>query len=119
MQVPIDFVIRSDGAAGSAPVREYAERRLASALRRFEDRVHHLTVRLSDVNGPRGGVDSCCSITLQLVDGRCIGVETTSAWPIASVTHATKRLIAAVRREVDRAHAPTRRRRPKGPDVCA
>ena len=119
MQVPIDFVIRCDGAAGSAPLREYAERRLAFALRRFEDRVRHLTVRLSDVNGPRGGVDSRCSITLQLRDGRCIGVETTSAWPFASVTHAAKRLIAAVRREVDRAHAPRQRRRPKGPDVCA
>jgi hypothetical protein len=119
MQVPTDFVIRCDGAAGSTPLREYAERRLAFALRGFEGRARHLKVRLSDVNGPRGGVDSRCSITLQLRDGRSIGVETTSAWPFASVTHAAKHLIAAVRREVDRAHAPTRRRRPKGPDVSS
>jgi hypothetical protein len=88
MQVPTDFVIRCDGAAGSAPLREYAERRLAFALRGFEGRARHLKVRLSDVNEPRGGVNSRCSITLQLRDGRSIGVETTSAWPFASVTHA-------------------------------
>lgn len=119
MLVPIDFVIRSESATDPVALREYAERRLAFALRRFEDRARHLTVRLADMNGPKGGVDSRCSLTLQLRDGRRIDVEATSAWPFASVTHAAKRLNAAVRREVDKAHVAVRRRRRIGPDPSA
>jgi putative sigma-54 modulation protein len=119
MQVPIDFVIRCESATDPSSLREYAVRRLAFALRRFEDRARHLTVRLADMNGPKGGVDSRCSITLQCRDGRRIDVEAISAWPFASVTCAAKRLNAAVRREVDKAHRPDRRRHRICPDASA
>lgn len=110
MDVPIDFVIRSTGTADPDALRLYAERRLAFALRRFENRVRHVTVRLGDINGPRRGVDSRCSIALQLRDGRHIDVEGVTAWPFASITLAAKRLNEVLRRETEKARLSVRRR---------
>src|SRR5689334_10009996 len=99
---PIEFVIRGGRPDTVDTLRDYASHRLAFALRRFENRIQRLIVRLSDVNGPRGGVDSKCSITVDLVDGRRIFVNATTAWPYASVTRAASRLNAALRREFDK-----------------
>jgi uncharacterized protein YeaO (DUF488 family) len=73
------------------------------------DAVRDLTVRLTDTNGPKGGVDSRCAITLHRLDGRRIVTEATTAWPFASVTSAAKRLKAAVRREIERTRVSARR----------
>jgi putative sigma-54 modulation protein len=110
MDVPIDFVIRSSGAIDPDTLRTYAERRLAFALRRFENRARRIIVRLGDINGPRRGVDSRCSITLQLRDGRHIDVESVTAWPFASITLAAKRLNETLRRELEKAQRSVRRR---------
>jgi putative sigma-54 modulation protein len=111
MDVPIDFVVRSTGTIDLKMLRAYAQRRLAFALRRFQDRSHHATVRVIDVNGPKRGIDSRCVITLQLRSGRRIDAEAMTAWPYASVTLAAKRLNAAVRREHEKAQLLMRRPR--------
>lgn len=103
MQQPIDFVIRAATEDTAATLREYAARRLSFALRRFEHRVRRVKVRLTDLNGPKRGIDSRCSMTVDLVDGRRIVVEATTAWPFASVTRAASRLNEALRRELSRA----------------
>jgi putative sigma-54 modulation protein len=103
MQEPIKFVIRAARPDTAETVREYAARRLAFALRRFEHRVRRVKVCLVDLNGPRRGVDSRCSIIVDLVDGRRVFVDATTAWPFESVTRAAGRLNALVRRECSRA----------------
>lgn len=110
MNIPIDFVIRSARTADPDALRTYAERRLAFALRRFEDRARRVVVRLGDTNGPRRGVDSRCAITLQLRDGRHLAVEAVTAWPFASITLAAKRLSETLRREVEKSQLSLRRR---------
>jgi len=86
MQQPIDFVIRAATDETAATLREYAARRLSFALRRFRHRVRRVKVRLIDLNGPRRrGIDSRCSMTVELVDGGLIVAEATTAWPFASV----------------------------------
>ena len=48
-------------AAGLSPsLAPLARRRLEFALGRFSARVRSLTVRLADLNAPRGGVDKHC-----------------------------------------------------------
>jgi hypothetical protein len=84
---------------GIAPeLRAYAERRLSFALRRFAEHVRHVRVRLTDVNGPRHGVDARCAITAHLANGKELFVESTTAWPFRSVTQAAGRLGEAIRR---------------------
>jgi putative sigma-54 modulation protein len=110
MDVPIDFVIRSSTAADPDALRTYAERRLAFTLRQFENRARRVWIRLGDTNGPRGGIDSRCAITLQMRDGRHVDAEAVTAWPFASITLAAKRLNETLRRELDKARHSMRRR---------
>jgi putative sigma-54 modulation protein len=115
MELPIDFTIRPAGATDPETLRTYARRRLEFALRRFENRVRHVIVRLGDINGPKRGVDSRCSITLRLRDGGApIDVDAVTTWPFASITLAAKRLNAALRHDLERAHVRVRRP-PRGP----
>jgi putative sigma-54 modulation protein len=105
---PIEFVIRAGRPDTIDRLREYAVNRLSFTVRRFEQRIRRLTVRMSDLNGPRRGVDSRCSMMVDLNDGKRIVVNATTAWPFASVTEAASRLSEALRREVSR--STTRRR---------
>jgi putative sigma-54 modulation protein len=82
----------------AARLRAYAERRLAFALRRFDGQVRHIRLRLTDVNGPKHGVDARCAVTAHLTNGKQLFVEATTAWPFRSVTQAAGRLSEAVRR---------------------
>jgi hypothetical protein len=109
MTQPIDFVIRDPHGDMAATLRAYAVHRLSFALRRFQHRVRHVTVRLVDLNGPRRGVDSRCSMMVDFVGGDRVFVDATTAWPFASVTLASRRLSEAVRRQFDRAAASQRR----------
>lgn len=98
MDIPIDFLIRAGQAETIEALREHAERKLSFALRRFHNQIRHVTVRVVDINGPRRGVDSRCSITTDLVDGPRLFVDATAAWPFAAITHAASRLGEAMRR---------------------
>ena len=102
MDMKIEFVVRGGQNETTKALREYALHRLSFAVRRFRHRVRHVTVRLVDVNGPRRGVDSRCTITADLVDGRPLFVEATAAWPFAAITLAAGRLGEALRRDTDR-----------------
>jgi ribosome-associated translation inhibitor RaiA len=98
MEIPIDFLIRAGQDDTTQALRDYAARRLSFAVRRFEDRIRRITVRLVDVNGPKGGVDSRCSISADLIDGGRLFVEAVAAWPFAAITDAASRLSEAMRR---------------------
>jgi len=52
-------------SADADPLREVAERRVRFAMRRMTWLVPRASVQLSDVNGPRGGVDKRCQIQLK------------------------------------------------------
>jgi len=99
---PIEVVILGARSVEPGTVRAYATRRLSFGLRRFEHRIRCVTVRLVDLNGPRKGADSRCSIMADLTDGPRIFVVATTAWPFASITRAASRLVEALRRECDR-----------------
>jgi ribosome-associated translation inhibitor RaiA len=111
VDIPIDFLIRAGQADTTDALREHAARKLSFALRRFRDRIRRLTVRVVDVNGPRKGVDSRCSIAADLVDGRRLFVAATEAWPFAAVTHAVSRLGEAMGRSHNRSAARRHARR--------
>lgn len=47
-------------------LRNHIERRLAFALNTRDEHIQRIVVRLSDINGPRGGEDKCCHIQVVL-----------------------------------------------------
>ena len=48
-----------------AQLRDLAVRRVRFVMRRLTWLIPRARVRLSDVNGPRGGVDKCCHLQLK------------------------------------------------------
>lgn len=47
-------------------LREHMEHRLAFALSQFPEHIRSVVVVLSDVNGPKGGIDKRCSLRVRL-----------------------------------------------------
>ena len=47
-------------------LRNHAEQRLRLALTRHAEHVRRVVVRLSDINGPRGGADMRCDLQVML-----------------------------------------------------
>ena len=83
-------------------LKDHIERRLRFALGRFAARIHRLSVRLTDVNGPRGGRDKRCRIAVALVPRGVVMVEGSGDDPFALIADAAKRVGRAVRRELER-----------------
>lgn len=50
---------------GSAELRKLAEHRASFVMRRLTWMVPSAKIHMSDVNGPRGGVDKCCKVELR------------------------------------------------------
>ena len=50
----------------SANLQSLIEKRVRFALGRFERRLHRVQVRLTDENGPKGGIDKRCAISAEL-----------------------------------------------------
>lgn len=98
MEHAIEITMDQSNPAIGPQLRAYAERRLTFALRRFQQQVRHVRLRVTDINGPKRGVDTRCAVTAQLTNGRRLFVEATTAWPFRSVTQAAGRLSEAVRR---------------------
>ena len=92
----------SDGCP--KPEGDLVRRRLEYAFGRFEGRVQALSVRLKDLNGPRGGRDKLCQITVKLErPRRVIIVEDVDAELEAAVSRAADRAARSVARAVQSA----------------
>lgn len=96
--------IQARGFALSAGLRTHVEHRLRFALSRFQDRLMRVTVRLSDVNGPRGGVDKLCQFHLRLHGLPDIVVKDTEADLYVAVDRAAERAGRTLRRHLRRAY---------------
>ncbi len=96
----------------AAEFRALSEQRIRFALRRLAWRVPHAEVQLSDLNGPRGGLDKRCQIALR-TDGAGTVVVTSVArhWRTAldqALARAARFLVRQWRRTRDHG-----RRRPR------
>ena len=85
--------------------REIVERRLGFALGRFGDRVRRVSVRFTDVNGPRGGVDTTCRIVARIVPRGEDRAEVTDVGVEVAVSRAAERISRRVSTELQRRRA--------------
>lgn len=84
-------------------LRLYCERRVRFALDRLSDRVKAVVVRLEDTNGPRGGVDKACRVTLRMEHGRELTLESKDTRLVVAVDKALDRAGNAVTKALGRA----------------
>lgn len=104
--------IRLDSVALDEDDREYVRRRLGEKLGRHAKSVERVSVRLRDVNGPRGGVDVRCRIKVVLSGLPSVVVEQEAATFRPALTKALAGAERAVRRTLQRRRTrPARARR--------
>ena len=69
--------IRGQNIVLTPALLERVERRVQFAVGRFDGRVTRVSVRVADVNGPRGGIDKRCRIAVRVRPAGEIVVEDT------------------------------------------
>jgi ribosome-associated translation inhibitor RaiA len=93
----------------SRALKSYAYDRLIEPLTHFYDRpAAELRIELGDNNGPKGGNDRECHLTLRMPGRSTLQVEVSTPDSYSSIDAASERLIRACKREL------TRMRQPKG-----
>lgn len=98
----MNLQIRTRGIEMTRPLEEVVERRIRFALNRFGERVRHVHVQLTDLNGPRGGVDTRCKVEVSLDSIGSVIVHETSDTPFTAVALASDTVSRAVRRKIKR-----------------
>jgi len=99
-QVPAN--IRVSGVELDDDDRAYIRQRLGTKLGKFAKSIERVTVRVSDVNGDRGGVDKVCNIKVVLSGLPSVVFESQSASLRIAVNAALAGVERAVRRSIDR-----------------
>ena len=89
-------------------LRGHVERRLSFALHSRENHIQRITVRLSDINGPRGGEDKCCHIQVVLPHLTDVVIEDTEEDLYAAIDKAADRAGRTVGRRLSRQRDMTR-----------
>lgn len=98
----MDVEVRLQGADAADAIRNYATRRIRFALGRFAARVGRVVVRVSDINGVRGGVDQCCQISAELLPAGKVVLHQVDADLFNAIDRASERVGQAFRREIQR-----------------
>jgi putative sigma-54 modulation protein len=91
----------------------YVRRRVEFALDRFEDRIRVVTVRIEDMNGPRGGRDMQCKVSVKPIRGARVVASVVRHTAAAAADGAAHAVARAFRKSAERRVARARRNRPE------
>ncbi|MDH5612812.1 MAG: HPF/RaiA family ribosome-associated protein [Gammaproteobacteria bacterium] len=83
-------------------LRGHVERRLGFALSTRDDHIQKVMVRLSDINGPRGGEDKCCRIQIVMPHLADVVIEDTMTNLYCAIDRASDRAGRTVNRRLTR-----------------
>lgn len=83
-------------------LRGHVERRIGSALCTRDEHIQRITVKLSDINGPRGGEDKCCRIQVVLPQLPDVVIEDTEEDMYNAIDRAADRAGRTVGRRLAR-----------------
>ena len=92
-------------------LRDHAVRQIHFHLSRFGHEISSVDLRITDVNGPKGGVDKQCQVSVRGRHLSTIVIDDLSGDAYSAVDIAVQRVGRAVRRDLERGRA-TRLRLP-------
>jgi hypothetical protein len=116
VQPPVNFrsfamqVLFESRDPQGAQLRELAERRVRFVMRRLTWLVPRAKVQLSDVNGPRGGVDKCCQVELKTESSGTVVITSVARDWRSALDSALARAARVIVRAWRRGREPTRPR---------
>lgn len=92
----------------STDARQRVEERVRFVMRRMRAQVMQVHVRLRDINGPRGGIDQSCQITLATDQHGTLVVHAVQRQAMGALEVALKRASLALVRAWQRQRRPVR-----------
>lgn len=90
-------------------LESHIRRRLDFALSPRYEQIQHIQVRLSDVNGPRGGADKCCHLHIVLPHLQDVVVNDTELDMYIAINRAIDRASRTVSRRLSRQRVRSQR----------
>lgn len=103
----MEIVVRTRDIFPNQNLQEHVERKVENAVDRLKHRIDRVSVLLSDVNGPRGGVDKICQMTAYVRGVGTVLIATVGCDLFGVVANAAERLGYRI-------HSRVRRRREFG-----
>lgn len=97
--------IQSSGFELSQGIREHALRRVRFSMSHVTDHIRRVTLHLSDINGPRGGLDKRCRLSVTMEKLAEVVVEDIESDLYVAIDRATDRAARTVTRHLDRARS--------------
>jgi putative sigma-54 modulation protein len=94
--------IQARGFELTEGLRQHTERRLQFAIDWASDEVRTVKVRFSDINGPRGGQDKCCTIQIPIAGQRDVVIKDTEADLYVAIDRAADRVERTLSRKLER-----------------
>jgi putative sigma-54 modulation protein len=104
----MELSIRTRDVELTDALRERITRRLEFALDTFDDHVKDAFVYLMDLNGPKGGVDKLCQITIRARGIGDLAVRETATTLQAALNRAARRLKYRLSEALRAAENPSR-----------
>ncbi len=98
----MNLSIHSKGISRSVALLEYAKLCVRMAVSRYRSAVHEVRVRLSDENGPRGGMDKRCQVQVNLRGRQPLRITQDSDDIYQAVALAARRTDRLIGRTVNR-----------------
>jgi len=89
-------------------LHSYIERRLSFVLSSRDEHIQRILVRISDINGPRGGADKCCHIQVILGQVPDVIIKDTETDLYAAIDRAADRAGRTVGRSLARQRIKSR-----------
>jgi len=117
-ETTMQFDIQARNFSLTKALRDYIEKRIRFALDARDEHIQRVMVRLSDINGPRGGEDMCCHIQIILPHLPDVVIEDTEADMYVAIDKASDRAGCTVgrrltrQRDRERSHRPQQRPEP-------
>lgn len=98
--IAVRFRLADTGKSDALKAR--IQRRLDRAIGHWRGVIKHADVRFEDVNGPRGGVDTSCSVTLVLTRAKPIVVKARATTQGKAFALVVPKLERTLRRDLER-----------------
>ncbi|GMU09091.1 ribosome hibernation-promoting factor, HPF/YfiA family [Corallococcus caeni] len=84
-------------------LKQYVDTHLVAHIERFaEDEASEIDIALVDINGPKGGVDKECRVTVRMPGLEAVHVTETSETLFQAIDATRDRLEKAIKRAVER-----------------
>lgn len=98
----MDLDIRFRGLRSSVALREHVSRLVFARLGRFGRNLTGVVVRIIDLNGPKGGLDKRCQITVRGPAFGATTLDVDDGNTYGAVESAIERVARAIARELER-----------------